>query len=311
MQDTLTTLGMILLTLLAAAASVVALARLRSVRRVQAPLPPATQARGSAPQPMKLHHVLVWLVSIGAGALFLYREIVVHSAWQPLAMHVDGLLLITCLLGLAILYLGQPARTPGLSAFALPLLTLLLAWGICASVWTAYAFDIQTPWKTMHLASVYLGALFFAIAAGAGVMYLYAQSQLRHKRDPALTTPVASLEAIETLIVRTSALGFAVLSLGLIMGLVLMTHGDADRLPGWWYTPKMLLSAGVWLIYALVMNVRYTTNFRGARAAWLSIAGMVLLLATFGLATALPTVSDAGQPVPPTTPRDAGHGVVR
>jgi len=46
------------------------------------------------------------------------------------------------------------------------------------------------------------------------------------------------------------------------------------------------LAASVWLIYAVVMNTRHTATFRGARAAWLSILGLVLLLATFGIVPA-------------------------
>jgi len=41
------------------------------------------------------------------------------------------------------------------------------------------------------------------------------------------------------------------------------------------------------VIYALVKNVRHATAFRGVRAAWLSIGGLALLLATFALANAV------------------------
>ena len=35
-----------------------------------------------------------------------------------------------------------------------------------------------------------------------------------------------------------------------------------------------------------VMNVRFATGFRGKRAAWLAIAGFVLLLGVYGIVTA-------------------------
>jgi len=34
------------------------------------------------------------------------------------------------------------------------------------------------------------------------------------------------------------------------------------------------------------MNVRFATGFRGKRAAWLAIAGFVLLLGVYGIVTA-------------------------
>ena len=70
--------------------------------------------------------------------------------------------------------------------------------------------------------------------------------------------------------------------------LVSLHTANASALgPGWWHSPKIVLSAAAWLVYALVKNVRYATRFRGARAAWLSIAGLLLLLAAFGTVTAL------------------------
>ena len=89
--------------------------------------------------------------------------------------------------------------------------------------------------------------------------------------------------------VTAATLGFGLLSLGLIAGLIIITSNDgATRLgPGWWHSPKVLLSVAAWLLYALVLNVRHGTRFRGARAAWLSIAGLALLLTTLAIVTAM------------------------
>ena len=62
--------------------------------------------------------------------------------------------------------------------------------------------------------------------------------------------------------------------------------------PQWYFSAKFIVALLAWLAFAVVMNVRYATAFRGARAAWLSIAGVVLLLAVYGIAVSLP-------PLPP------------
>ena len=41
-------------------------------------------------------------------------------------------------------------------------------------------------------------------------------------------------------------------------------------------------------MYAIVMCVRHTTSFRGARAAWLAIIGLALMLGVFGIMSATP-----------------------
>ena len=139
---------------------------------------------------------------------------------------------------------------------------------------------------------VYAGTLFFCIAAAAGVMYLYSQHRLRGHAELMLRGRLASLETIESLNIRCATIGFALLTLGLIAGLIIVTSQSETRLgPHWWASPKFVLAVVVWLIYAIVMNVRYATAFRGSRAAWLSIAGLVVLVAVFSVMHALPPLA--------------------
>jgi len=295
MTDTLTTISLIVLTVLSLAAWFVALRRARRVA-----------AGGDAAPGANLQSFLVGLCIALGGGVFVYRAFAVHQRWQPLEAHVDGLLLIGVLLAITVTYLVKRGRMKGLSLFALPFLALTFAWAVCASWWTFREFnqsELHSVWMTVHLTSVYGGMLFFLMAAIAGGMYLYVQRTLHRRHDPAATRPFASLEAIETLIVRTSALGFALLSLGLVTGLVIVTGGPTRLGPGWWYSPKVVLAGASWLVYAVVMNVRHTTHFRGARAAWLSIAGLVLLLATFGIATALPAIPASQGKIPNSKPQ--------
>lgn len=290
MANPLTTLTLVLLTLLSLGAFAAAIARLRRVEPATVSGDPHPQAAAWA---SRLQGWLVGIVGIVSAAVFAYRWIALHGRWQPLAAHVDGLLLIAALFAGAILFIQSRPRLFGLSAFALPLLSLILAWGICASAWTYHPFDLPTLhplWMAVHLGGVYLGTLGAAVAAIAGGMYLYIQSRLKRKNGLEGLGRFASLEALETLIIRAATLGFTLLTIGLMSGVVILTdpaslQGDAM---GSWFIGKLVLAAAAWLVYALLMNVRYATRFRGARAAWLSIAGLVLLLATYGLVTALP-----------------------
>ena len=221
--------------------------------------------------------------------MLLLARAVTAESWQPLRAHVDGLLLLATLLGSTLLYLRSRQRMTGVDRLGLPLLALLLAWAICASSWTFQPFAIATIWTTVHLTSVYAGTFCSALSALGGGMYLQAQSRVRHKITPPHETGKPSLERLETFTIRSATLGFALLSLGLITGLiVILAAGGQTRLgPGWWYSSKVLLSVAAWASYALILNVRHGSRFRGARAAWLSIAGLVLLLTTFGIVTKL------------------------
>lgn len=276
--NALTTLALILLTLLALVACVAAVYRLR-----------CTAEAASSPL-VRLQGWLVAAVGLGAAGIYVYRWLGENGRWQPLVAHVDGLLLIAALLAAAVLFIQARPRLFGLSAFALPLLTLILAWAICASAWTYRPFDLQTlhpVWRAVHLGGVYLGTLGAAVAAGAGGMYLYVRSRLKRKAELASIVKLASLETLEGLIIRAATLGFLLLTVGLVSGLVILSDETAG-LDGSYLAVKLTLAGTAWAVYALVMNVRYASSFRGARAAWLSIAGLALLLATYGVVTALP-----------------------
>ncbi|MFW6060326.1 MAG: cytochrome c biogenesis protein CcsA [Phycisphaeraceae bacterium] len=275
MANPLTSLTFLLLTLLALAAWGAALHRLRR--------PTDAGVAGA------LQQWLVGIVCLGSAAVVMVRWIVLEHEWQPVAAHVDGLALIAALFAGATLYVQSRPRLFGLSAFALPVLALILAWAICAAAWTFRPFETLDPlWMGLHLMGVYLGTASAAVAAIAGSMFLYIQSRLKHKHGLQSFGHLASLEALETLIVRTATLGFVLLTLGLVAGLIVLSVSDAGLIPTWWYIPKLTLAFTTWLVYAVVMNIRYATRFRGARAAWLAIVGLVLLLATYGLVTALP-----------------------
>jgi len=291
MIQTFTNLSLVLLTLLSAAASVLAVARLR--RTMAIAMQPGSAADAGletqAGRPDKrLLNALVAVAGVGAAGLLVYRWLSVGEGWNLLSAHVDGLLLIASLLAGVGLYIQSRPRLGGLAVFILPLLTLILAWAICASAWTYRPFHLDSlspVWTAVHLAGVYLGTLGCALAAVAGGMYLVVQRQLKAKRNPRGLLRLASLESLERLITQSATLGFALLTVGLISGVVILRY-ESDLLgPGWWYSPKVLAAFAAWLVYAVVMNVRYATAFRGRRAAWLAIGGFVLLLVVYGIVT--------------------------
>ncbi len=221
---------------------------------------------------------------------------------QPLHAHVDGLVLIAMLLGLALVFLRWRPRMLTVSAFGLPVLGFLYAWAVCAAAWTYKPFrlDSLTPvWTWLHLIGVYVGTLCFVIGTVAAVAYLYVHRRIKRKDDPAGIGRLPPLESLENLVVRSATVGFAVLSIGLAGGIVTISQQtDAVQANAWMIT-KYALAGAVWLLYALVINLRFTTSFRGVRAAWLSIAGLALLVATYGLVTALPSRTSGLDATPP------------
>lgn len=278
MTDPATSIPLILMTLLGAAASAVALRRLFGRR--------GREAGG----PSVLQQAVVVVVALGCIGVLLVRWLGLRNSWSPVESHVDGLVLMCALFAGAVLYIQSRPKLRGLAAFALPLLTLLLLWAICASLWTFRLFrqdSIEPAWMVFHTTSTYVGLLSCAIGAIAGAMYLFVQRRLKAKQ--AVPGRLASLETLESLIIRSATLGFVLLTLSLISGVVLVARDPGATALGidWWLSPKVLLATLAWAVYALLMNVRHASAFRGRRAAWLAIAGLVLLMATYGAVEAI------------------------
>lgn len=287
MKLSVTNLALVALTALALAASVVAIRRLRATMRMaSAGYGPDGQALASRPSKFGLN-TLVGIIGVGSAGLLFYRWRWLGDGGSPLTAHVDGLLLISALLSSVGLYIQSRPRLGGLAAFYLPLLALLLGWAVCASAWTYQLFEIDTlhpVWRGVHLIGVYLGTLGSAVAAVAGGMYLFVETQLKQKTNPRGLMKLASLESLERLVQQSAILGFGLLTLGLVSGVIIQKQAGALG-DGWWYSPKVVMAFAAWAVYAVVMNVRVATMFRGRRAAWLAIAGFVLLLAVYGIVT--------------------------
>lgn len=242
---------------------------------------------------------LLGVCLLGSGVLWVGR-LVHRGTWLPIRAHVDGLLLAVMLLTAVTLYLQTRARLRGIAAFVGPLVAVMLGWAVCASAWTYHPFrltDLSSFWRVFHLSAVYAGTAAALVAAGAGAGYLWAEARL--KRGELSSGDAAgaggarggvNLESLEGLMVRSAGAGFACIGAGLISGAVVLsgpTHtaggtfgADAG---GGWVSPKVVLAVAAWGVYGVLLNVRWAWAFRGRRAAWMSIGGVVLLLVVYGL----------------------------
>jgi ABC-type uncharacterized transport system permease subunit len=113
-------------------------------------------------------------------------------------------------------------------------------------------------------------------------MYLILSARLRNKHSP-VDSRFGSLERLEHLNYTAVSIGFALLTVGLITGVVRVVESSTRFGEHWFLNPKIVLSVAAYVLYALVLHSPINPSFRGRRTAILSIAGFVLLLGTLGL----------------------------
>ena len=136
----------------------------------------------------------------------------------------------------------------------------------------------DSVWSIVHRATTFGGSLAFFVGGAAGALYLINNWRLRRKLLPAAGPKLGSLERQESLVNAAVTIGFGLMSVGLVTGLIWIVARHAEPASKGWSHAKITLAAGAWVVYALALHTPLTIRLRGRRAAILSIVGALLAI---------------------------------
>jgi ABC-type transport system involved in cytochrome c biogenesis permease subunit len=226
-------------------------------------------------------------LSFGVAGLIAHT-IFVAVQHLPLGSPLGSLLFLAWILAVFYLYGSVHHRRLAWGLFVLPLvlgLVLLAALfapeadlGEGSSVWALLSFRGERFWGLVHGALVLLAAVGVCVGFVASVMYLVQVRRLRKKVLPGQGMKLLSLERLEAMNRRAITLAFPLLTAGLLVGAGLMLYGH-DAL-GDWSSPKILSALGLWLVFAILLYLRFGVHARGRQVALLTIVAFALLLVT-------------------------------
>ena len=130
----------------------------------------------------------------------------------------------------------------------------------------------------VHMVCSLLSYVAFLAAFISGVLFLLQERQLKRKTMGLLFHRLPSLEALDRINFLAISIGFGLLSIGVVFGLV-----GADVLLGRWWTgdPKTSATLILWGLYLGLWLVRLRATLRGRRVALLSVLGFSLVVFTF------------------------------
>lgn len=130
-------------------------------------------------------------------------------------------------------------------------------------------------WIAVHVTLLLIGyaALFFSFIAS--LLYLLQSKSLKSKNPANWVTRMPALQDVDTYGYRALLVGFPFMTIGLIAGSVL-AHEQFG--PAYFSDPKVLLSLLMWGVYMLLLYTRWSSGWRGRKAAY---------LATFAFAAAV------------------------
>ncbi len=103
----------------------------------------------------------------------------------------------------------------------------------------------------------------------AGVLFLIEHRRLKAKQQITRRLPLPTLEALDRVNVAALALGFPLLTLGVLTG-VMWLSTESGKL--WTATPHETWSALAWAVYAVLVTARFGSH-QGARQAAVSAVG--------------------------------------
>jgi cytochrome c-type biogenesis protein CcsB len=197
---------------------------------------------------------------------------------MPLTQRYEAFAFLAAVGALGYLIAYARYRIKSLSVFVFPALFLLtfLA-NVAYDPSDVIPASLQSNWIYIHTPLIFLGYAALFLSFAAAIMYLIQERELKTKHHQSIV-PLPSLQVCDDLSYRALAIGFPLITLGLVSG-ALWAQSAWGTL--WGGDLKILLSLVTWGIYLLLIHYRFIAGWQGKRAAWMAIAGFVGVLISF------------------------------
>jgi len=232
------------------------------------------------------------LLGTGFGAAGLLAHSIFLAVQRPqLASRYGSLLFLAWIVAIFYLYGTLHHRRIAWGLFVLPLLLGLIGLAVLVGrepassdeSWLVrlFSFEGERFWVDVHLALLFLAAVGTCVGFVASVMYLVHARRLKSKALPGKGMKLLSLERLEEMNRRAVVLAFPLLTAGVVVGMALLAQ-SANPVRSW-ADPRVLAAVALWLVFAVLLYVRYSLHVRGRRVAILTILAFVLLVVTLAV----------------------------
>ena len=169
----------------------------------------------------------------------------------------------------------QPIESLGI--FVFPIAALMLLMRLLNPEGYYLAQDLG-PGLEFHILISILAYSLLSIAAVQAVLLYIQDTHLHNKHPGGFIRALPPLETMETLLFQMIGLGFIVLSISLLSGMLYIENILDQHL-----VHKTVLSVTAWIVFGILLFGRWRFGWRGRTAIRWTISGFVLLmLAYFG-----------------------------
>jgi ABC-type uncharacterized transport system permease subunit len=243
--------------------------------------------------PAVLHGQERWrsiCVHIAGIAFFFHFVSVVEMLTQAHSWVPVGVREFESLLGLAVTGLFFLVwwiyGTISLAVFALPVtFFIIFVPSLGPDRYTFPSSGVRVSWLVAHIAALLAAYAALGFSMLASVLYLIQERRIKSKRKPGEDTWWAPLEwlppldTLERIAHSTLLFGFPCMTVGLVIGSVLAQETVLGA--AYFRDPKVIASFVMWAVYVLLLFLRSTAGLRGRKAAYLSGAVFLVMLAVW------------------------------
>jgi cytochrome c-type biogenesis protein CcsB len=199
--------------------------------------------------------------------------------YVPLSNMYESLIFFSWTIVLVYLILEWRYKQKIIGVFITPFAFLAIALtsiipGVEAKI-TPLVPALQSNWLTIHVTTCFFGYAAFAVSFGISLLYLFREKRGTEEGSSKWLPSTAILDEINY---KSIIIGFPMLTLGIITGAAWANYAWGSY---WSWDPKETWSLITWFVYAAFLHARFTRDWRGRRAAILSIVGFVFVLFTY------------------------------
>lgn len=212
-----------------------------------------------------------------------FRWVETHQTgygYVPLSNMYESLIFFSWTIVLVYLILEFKYRQKIIGVLVTPFAFLAIALtsiipGIDAKI-TPLVPALQSNWLAIHVITCFLGYASFAVSFGISILYLIRDKKEVQKEGVLKWLP--STPILDEINYKSIVIGFPMLTLGIITGAAWANYAWGSY---WSWDPKETWSLITWFIYAAFLHARLIRDWRGKKAAILSIVGFTAVLFTY------------------------------
>ena len=197
----------------------------------------------------------------------------------PLSNMYESLIFFSWTIVLIYLIVETKYQQKVIGVFVTPFAFLAIALtsiipGVNANI-TPLVPALQSNWLTIHVTTCFFGYASFAVSFGISLLYL-----IREKKDAKGSGPtwLPSPSVLDEINYKAIVIGFPMLTLGIVTGAAWANYAWGSY---WTWDPKETWSLITWFVYAAFLHARLTRDWRGRKAALLSLIGFAAVLFTY------------------------------